>query len=253
MKIRLAALIILWFFLMPALSFGAEEKKNALGAFANVVSDVAFGKSATSTGAEQARKLAQRARMKPPEAVKSRKPIEVPKVKKQALPPKPSALGPSSAAPAGTQAPASPIDKKLKQFSKEEYLEHIKGILDYNRELLDFIQEVKKVKGPDNKEYYALNGTNIDNLDVDALQKLYLRIQNEYVRIRTERINKQMETILQAQRAAQQAQQAARVSAVPAAPQQPYRPPLPPTPPPSSQPGPQVPKPPPQAPTPPRK
>lgn len=106
-------------------------------------------------------------------------------------------------------------------MTKEELLVHIKERLRVTEEIADFIPGLKKEKDPAGALYYTYNGIRIDDLDRDTLDKLFGRIQTESVRINTERINKQLESIRQAQQAQQAAQQAARIPAVVQVPPQP--------------------------------
>ncbi|MFH0763434.1 MAG: hypothetical protein V1927_00315 [Candidatus Omnitrophota bacterium] len=133
-----------------------------------------------------------------------------------------------------------------KEVTKEELLSHMKGLLDHEEGALNFIPELKKVKiGEDN--FYTYQGVKLEDIDKEKLMKIFSRIQGEIGRIRTERLNKQLESINQAARASMAAQQAARGSrvAIPPKPPTVIQPPRVPQPPPAQ---PQIPKPPPAPP-----
>ncbi len=122
--------------------------------------------------------------------------------------------------------------------------ERIAETLLHEDEILNFIPGLKKEKVSDGKDFYTYQGVKIDELDKEKLQELYNKVNNEAVRIRTERLNRQLESINQAHQATIAAQQALRVPR-PVAP--------PPQPPPTNPTVVQPPKPPPMPPVPPRR
>ncbi len=134
--------------------------------------------------------------------------------------------------------------KAAKEMSREEILEKLKHALDSEKAVLNYIPELKELKDEGGKEYYTFSGVKLEDLDKEKLRKLRIRVNQIRTQIRTERLNKQLESIQQAQRAAVIAQQASRISTVSAHPQQ-----APPTPPTAQQ----IPKAPPPPPTPPRR
>ncbi|MDP2912635.1 MAG: hypothetical protein Q8N91_01330 [Candidatus Omnitrophota bacterium] len=150
-------------------------------------------------------------------------------------------------------------NKPAKEITQQEFVQHLEETLDYDDEALGAIPELKKEEGG----FYTYNGVKLEDLDREKLNTVFSRIQNEIGRIRTERLNQQLESIRQAQQANMAAQQAARIPAVftlpPKPPQVPQPPPSPPQipmtpqvpqPPPNP---PQVPRQPPQPPAPPRR
>ena len=136
--------------------------------------------------------------------------------------------------------------KQKKEFTKAELLEHIKGTLDYTKEVLNFVPGLKMVTDAASKTGYTYNGMKLEDMDKERLEKLSVRINNEVTRIRTERLNKQLEAIRQAEQASRQARQAVNTNTY-----QPPRPPTytqpPPAPPAAAQP-PKIPTPPPAPP-----
>jgi hypothetical protein len=117
--------------------------------------------------------------------------------------------------------------------------------LDGNDEAMDYIQGLKREKGPDGGNLYTYNGIGLDKMEKEKLVALLNRIHQERTRLNTERLQKQMESIRQAQQATNAASRAAAGSV------RAVRPPVqPPQPAPSVQ---QPPRPPPQPPRLPRR
>ena len=153
--------------------------------------------------------------------------------------------------PQAAGAPVAEADKSKrtrKDLTKEELIQYIKDRLDREEGVLNFVPELKKETDAAGNMYYAYQGTRLENLDKEKLDKLFLRVQNELVRIRTERLNRQLESIRRIQRLTTQ-QQVPRVPNVaipPPPPQIPQNPPaaiqVPRTPSSPPSPPPQVPK-----------
>ena len=119
------------------------------------------------------------------------------------------------------------------------------GTLEHEEEILSFIPGLKKEKDAEGKVFYAYQGVKLSDMDRKELDKLFNKVQQEAVRIRTEKLNRQLESIRQAEQATRAAQQAARTATPPP------QPPKAPAPPPAT---PQIPKtPPPPPPAPPRR
>jgi len=124
-----------------------------------------------------------------------------------------------------------------KELTKTDLIEHIKGNLDHIQEILNFIPGLKKEVDPTGSAIYTYQGGKIEDLDREQLIKLYSRINSEAVRIRTEKLNRQLESIMRANELTRQANQSARIPTPPLAPPQPpvlYVPPQPPSPPPAA-------------------
>ncbi len=83
--------------------------------------------------------------------------------------------------------------------TKEDIAKQIKDELDSEDELLNFIPEIKKVKDEDGKESYIYKGLKLEDLDMETLEGLLIRVNNQALVIRTDRINRQLETIRQTQ------------------------------------------------------
>lgn len=140
--------------------------------------------------------------------------------------------------------------KPKKELTKGDFIEHIKGRLDRTKEIMNFIPGLKRETDTAGKASYAYQGKKLEDIDKEELKKLYFRVNEEGVRLQTERLTKQLENIRRANELTRQIQQ---VNKIPTAPQQPpavYIPPQPPAPPAAVQ---QPPKPPTPTPTSPRR
>ncbi len=143
--------------------------------------------------------------------------------------------------------------KHRKDFTEEEYVEHINGRLQSMPEILNIIPGLRVEKDASGKEFYTYEGANLKGLDKEKLKKIFVKIQNEATRIQTDRVNKQLESIRQAEQASRAAQQASRQVNIPRPiiqPQAVYSPPQTPPAPPNV---PQPPRPPAPPPAPPRR
>lgn len=153
--------------------------------------------------------------------------------------------------------PMAKVEKKV-EMTKEQLLVRIKSDLKDEKDILNSIPELKSTGEKENATY-TYSGTRLEDLDKDKLQTVFNRIQGEALRIRTDHINKQLETIRQANQAniaAQQANRAQNIGATPVP--QPPKQPMPPQaripqPPSSPTQQTQVPKAPPTPPAPPRR
>lgn len=134
-----------------------------------------------------------------------------------------------------TQTPdpkEKPVKAKLtKDMTAQELVDGITKVLDRSADVMDYVPGFKQEKGPEGKEYYTYNGTKLEKLDKEKLAAIYNRVRQERTRLNTERINRQLETIRQAQQAANVANQASRIPTVTQPPAQPPR--IPPAPPPT--------------------
>jgi hypothetical protein len=109
----------------------------------------------------------------------------------------------AAAAQAGPSKQAPPKAKAAKDMTTEELAAEIADILDTDEEIGSFIPGLKKEKDNLGKTFYTYNGVKLERLDRGKLEKLFIRVRQERVRIRTERITRQLESIRQAQAAAQ--------------------------------------------------
>jgi len=112
--------------------------------------------------------------------------------------------------------------KLIKEMTKEDILKEIHDELDGEDEILDYMPEIKKTKDLDGKTAYiyrvGTRDTKLEELDKDTLEKILSKVYNQATIIRTDRINNQMETIRQAQRAGMGGGVSGRPPAVPTMP-----------------------------------
>jgi len=113
------------------------------------------------------------------------------------------------------QAPA-------KEMTKEEMLAELKEDLADNDEVFDSVPELKASAGKNGKAIYTYKGTVLDELSKEDLANLYVRLRQTLTRIRTERIQRQLETVRRVERLQ-------RVVAPPQPPQPPRAPSVPPS------------------------
>jgi len=126
------------------------------------------------------------------------------------------------------EGPAVP-KKAVKDMTKADVTEEIKRILGREEEIINLIPGFKMERDDKGNIYYTYNGVRLEKLDKGELDKILGRTKNEAVRIRSERLNQQLETIRRAQQLNAGVQQAARPPTVPVPPPpQPPRVPQPP-------------------------
>ncbi|MFA5146120.1 MAG: hypothetical protein WC515_01910 [Candidatus Omnitrophota bacterium] len=115
------------------------------------------------------------------------------------------------------------------ELSKEDMIKRISGTLEFEREILSYIPELKTAKDAEGKESisYMVNGkpTPLEELDKEAVKKILIRVNQAANQIRAQNISQQLEVIAQAQRI-----QATRISTptTPPAPPKIMQPPAPP-------------------------
>ena len=126
-------------------------------------------------------------------------------------------------------SPASQKAKMAKDMTAQELADGITKALNRSNDVMNYIPGFKKEKDPEGKDYYTYKGVALEKMDKEALAALYGRVHQERTRLNTERINRQLATIQQAQQAANIANQASRIPKVhvPTA-QPPKAPPAPP-------------------------
>lgn len=82
-----------------------------------------------------------------------------------------------------------------KELTKAEKLERVNESLNNFAEIMNFIPDLKKEVDSNGKASYTFQGKKLENLDDETLGKLFGRVRNEASRIRTERVNKQLNFI----------------------------------------------------------
>lgn len=120
-----------------------------------------------------------------------------------------------------SQAVAQKAKPKLKEMTKEEILVELKGDLADNEEVLNMVPELKAGKGADDKVFYTFKGTKLEDLSKEELDGLFTKTRQVIVRVRTEKIQRQLEIVSQAQKMQ-------RIAVPPQPPRIPAQPPSPP-------------------------
>ncbi len=92
-----------------------------------------------------------------------------------------------------TQAP-------VKEMTKEEMLAELKEDLADNDEVFDAVPELKASAGKNGKAIYTYKGTVLDELSKEDLANLYVRLRQTLTKIRTDRIQRQLETVKRVER-----------------------------------------------------
>ncbi|MFA6320441.1 MAG: hypothetical protein WCY36_01120 [Candidatus Omnitrophota bacterium] len=110
------------------------------------------------------------------------------------------------------------VKKTRKDFTKEDFISRIKNNLDRFPEIVDLVQGLSRSKDAAGNIFYVYQGKKIEDLDKELLSKLYARVSNDAVRLRTERINKQLEAMSRAERLSRQTSQVSPVPKIPKAP-----------------------------------
>ncbi|MCX5666546.1 MAG: hypothetical protein NT036_05895 [Candidatus Omnitrophica bacterium] len=138
--------------------------------------------------------------------------------------------------------PIKPIERPKaivpkKELTKEEKLAEFKEDLAVNEEVFDMVPGLKAEKDPDGKALYTFNGMKLEDLSKEDLDGIFSKAGQVMVRLRTERIQRQLDTVNRAQalqrpaaapqlpRIPAQAQSTRIPSAPPSAPRPPSLPP----------------------------
>lgn len=100
-----------------------------------------------------------------------------------------------------SKAAVSEARAKVAEMTKGEMLAALKEDLADNNEIFDMVPELKAaVSHQDGKAVYTFNGAALESLSKEDLTNLFGRVRNALVKIRTDRIQKQLETIKQVER-----------------------------------------------------
>jgi hypothetical protein len=91
------------------------------------------------------------------------------------------------------------VQNLKKEMTKDETLAQLKKEIATSDEIFNAVQGLKSEKDSKGNIIYTLNGVTIDNLSKEDLDKLLTRVRQSLVKIRTDRIQKQLETVKRAQ------------------------------------------------------
>lgn len=108
------------------------------------------------------------------------------------------------AAPVSQKSSAkAPVSRAVKDMTKDEILKDIADELDNEDEILHVMPQLKKENDAAGDGHYTFSGRLLEDLDKETLEKLSNNVQTQATVIRTNRINEQLETMRNVQRAAQ--------------------------------------------------
>jgi len=152
----------------------------------------------------------------------------------------PAKVSPAKIAPAKEAKKTEAPKKERKDMTKDELVADITKNLDREDAILNLVPGLEKKSDPDKKEYYTYQGKRLEDLDKDTLDKIFGRVRNEALRLRTDKLNRQLETVRRANAMTATVPQVPRSPVpptvnvppqVPRSVQPPSRPPAPPAPP----------------------
>jgi len=138
------------------------------------------------------------------------------------------AVSPAFSAEKNVSEAAKPVvepPRSVDKMTKAEIADRITKVLDRRKEVLNFVQGLSKEKDAEGNEFYTFQGIRIAGLERAVMEKLYIRVRQEAVRINTERLTKQIESINRANQLSRAAQQLPQVPGVPRVITAPPRPP----------------------------
>ena len=99
-----------------------------------------------------------------------------------------------------SQTTAPKVQAPVKEVTKEELLAELKEGLAGNEDLFDMIPGLKVEKDAAGKVFYTFKGAKLEDLPKDDLNGLFAKSHQAIVRVRTERIQRQLETVANTQR-----------------------------------------------------
>jgi|GEM_PF-2649181 len=92
-----------------------------------------------------------------------------------------------------------PAPQPKKEHTRQEMIAGVKETLGENEEILNLLPGMKMEKTDKGEASYIYNGIKLEDLENDKLKQIFMKVRRETLRIRTERINNQMETIRRSQ------------------------------------------------------
>jgi len=98
-------------------------------------------------------------------------------------------------APAKEMKAAAASKKQRKDMTKAELAADITKNLNREESILNMIPGLEKKSGPEGKEYYTYKGTKLEDIDRDTLDKIFGKVRSEALRLRTDKVNRQIETV----------------------------------------------------------
>jgi len=130
--------------------------------------------------------------------------------------------------PSTQKKSARKVKTKASEMTKNQMLAELKEDLASTDEVFDVVQGLKVVIGTDGRAVYTYNGVALEKISKEDMAKLFGRVRQALVKIRTDRIQRQLEITKQVERLQSMAspRQSPRTpSAVPSVPKVPSSPP----------------------------
>ncbi len=130
-----------------------------------------------------------------------------------------------------TEPPKALRNIEKEEMTRDEMFADLKESIEEDDEIFDMVPELKAEKDKDGKFYYTFKGIRLEKLSKEDLDKLLARVNQVLVKLRTDRIQNQLETVkrvqnIQRMSASPQVQQPPRTpSQGPSAPRTPSAPP----------------------------
>lgn len=106
---------------------------------------------------------------------------------------------PDTETPLSGKEDESVARKARSKMTREELLADIKYDVESEEDILDYIPSLKKSKDADGNDVLTFNGVKIGDLNRADLEKLSVTVGQVSTRVRTDKIQRQMETIRQTQ------------------------------------------------------
>ena len=100
----------------------------------------------------------------------------------------------------GPKAAAPEARSGIAEMTKEEMLAALKEDLANTSEIFNAVPELRAVIGQDGKAVYTFNGAPLESLSKEDMANLFSRVRHAIVKIRTDRIQKQLEITKQVER-----------------------------------------------------
>lgn len=89
----------------------------------------------------------------------------------------------------------------VKDMTREDMIAELKTDLADNEELFDMMPDIKAEKDDSGVNYFTINGTRVEGLSDETLKNVFTRVRQAVIRIRTDRIQQQLDMVRQAERA----------------------------------------------------
>lgn len=92
------------------------------------------------------------------------------------------------------------VSAEKKEMTRQETMDEISKSLADNEEIFNMVPGLSSQKGEDGKVSYAFKASGLESLSKEDLDKLLVKVHQALVRIRTERIQRQIDAVRRADR-----------------------------------------------------